>query len=270
MKFVPRRLRKSADASRGKMRWKDWIKGLTSVAIVLGIVYLLLGVAADAIANRVSEETEVKWFSWIELGDDLIPQDEQAFARAQAAFDRLIRDPELRDLPYRLVWLADSAPNAFALPGGLVGVTHGLLELVDSELGLAFVLAHELGHHQNRHALKRLGRALITRAAVAMVSGAGDLSLLDNGLTFAGLAHTRGQEREADQFGLDLVHRTYGTTEGAFEFFEMVHEIQGDGNRLGNMLHSHPLTEDRLEDLHDRAATLPPTAPRELHAPQRF
>jgi Zn-dependent protease with chaperone function len=269
MKFIPRRLKRTADNSRGKLRWKDWIKGLGSVAIVLGIVYLLLGFVADSVANSVSEETEARWFSWIELGDAQA-EDNAGFTRAQACFDRLIGDPELRPLPYQLVWLRDDAPNAFALPGGLVGVTQGLLDLVDSEIGIAFVLAHELGHHQNRHALKRLGRILVTHAAVTLASGAANLSVLDNGLTFAGLAHTRGQEREADRFGLDLVHRTYGTTEGAFEFFEVVHEIQGDGSRLGNMLHSHPLTEDRIADLQARAATLPVTAPRELHAPQRF
>ncbi|MAW62189.1 MAG: hypothetical protein CMJ94_15340 [Planctomycetes bacterium] len=268
MKFVPRRLQRTADGSRGKARWQDWAKGLTSVALVVWLVYLLLGVAADSVAEQISEETEVRWFKWVDLGDQ--PLEDPRFARAQRVFDALCRDPDLRPLPYKLVHLADKRPNAFALPGGLVAVTDGLLEMVDTEIGMAFVLAHELGHHQSRHALKRLGRTLVTRAALAVVSGAGDLSMLDNGLTLAGLAHTRSQEREADVYALDLVHRTYGTTAGAFEFFERVHALQGDGSRLASMLHSHPLTEDRIADLHARAADLPVTAPRDLSAPQAF
>lgn len=268
MKFVPRRLVKSADASRGRARWKDWAKGLLSIAVVGTVVYLLLGLAADSVANQISEETEVKWFQWVDFGAQ--PSSHPGFAQAERVFDRLCRDPELRPLPYRLVYLADDAPNAFALPGGLVAVTQGLLEMVDTEIGLAFVLAHELGHHQNRHALKRLGRTLVTRAALTLASGAGDLSVLDNGLTLAGLAHTRDQESEADEFGLDLVHRVYGTTAGAFEFFEQVHAISGDGSRFASMLHSHPLTEDRIKDMRARAAELPDTAPSELLNPQNF
>lgn len=268
MKFVPRRLNKSADASRGRPRWKDWAKGLTSVALIGYAVYLLLGLAADSVADRISEETEVEWFQWIDLGD--APHSQPGFDRAQRVFNRLCLDPELRPLPYELVFLDSVTPNAFALPGGLVAVTEGLLEMVDSEIGLAFVLAHELGHHQSRHALKRLGRTLVSRAVVALASGAGDLSALDHGLMLAGLAHTRGQEREADHFGLDLVHRVYGTTAGAFEFFEEVHAISGDGNRFSALLHTHPLTEDRIEELHKHEAQLLETSPADLHRPQDF
>ena len=104
MKFVPRRLKRSADASRGRPRWKDWAKGLTSVAIVGYVVYLLLGLAADSVAEQISEETEVKWFQWVDLGDS--PSNHPGFARAEQVFDRLCRNPELRPLlqaePYRL------------------------------------------------------------------------------------------------------------------------------------------------------------------------
>ncbi|MCH2101779.1 MAG: M48 family metallopeptidase, partial [Planctomycetes bacterium] len=249
MKFVPRRLEKSADASRGQPRWKDWIKGLTSIVIIGYVTYLLLGFAADSLADGISEETEAKWFQWVELGDN--PRQQPKFSQAERIFDRLCSDSELRPLPYELVYINEKAPNAFALPGGLVGVTKGLLEMIDTEIGLAFVLAHELGHHQNRHALKRLGRTLLTGAAFHLVAGAsaGDLAIIDSGLTLAGLAYTRDQELDADLFGLNLVHRAYGTTVGALEFFETMLEISGNESSFAAMLHSHPLTEDRMENI---------------------
>ena len=90
MKFVPRRLQRTADGSRGKARWQDWAKGLTSVALVVWLVYLLLGVAADSVAEQISEETEVRWFKWVDLGDQ--PLEDPRFARAQRVFDALCRD----------------------------------------------------------------------------------------------------------------------------------------------------------------------------------
>ena len=84
MKFVPRRLQRTADGSRGKARWQDWAKGLTSVALVVWLVYLLLGVAADSVAEQISEETEVRWFKWVDLGDQ--PLEDPRFARAQRVF----------------------------------------------------------------------------------------------------------------------------------------------------------------------------------------
>ena len=254
MKFLPRPLVKTRDNSRGKPRLKDWVKGLASVAIFLGVAYMALGWIADGIASSISEESEAELFQWLDIGDQ--PTNNLAFNEAQRIFEELLEDPQLRPLPYHLVLLDLGDPNAFALPGGLVGVTPGLLEIIDSEIGMAFVLAHELGHQQHRHALKRLGRALIHRIAIGWISGSGDLSLLNHALSLATLKHSRDQERDADDFGLALIHRVHGTTEGAFEFFEHIHNQAGDGSKIGAMFQTHPLTEERLRDLHEAATHL--------------
>ncbi len=253
--FVPKPLEKTADISKGKFKIHDWVKGLASIAILLFVGYLLLGAIADGIANSISEETEAELFDWVELGQENGNHPE--FARVQSIFDRLVEDADLRPLPYRLVLFDEmEAANAFAVPGGLIGVTPGLLDEVESEIGLAFVLAHELGHHQHRHALKRLGRTLIYRFALSALGGSGDLSLLENSVSLATLKHSRDQEREADQFGLALVYKVYGTTEGAYEFFEQMHAEYGSGTRLGAMFQTHPLTEERIEDLKAEAQKL--------------
>ncbi|MBC8405800.1 MAG: M48 family metallopeptidase [Planctomycetes bacterium] len=254
MKFVPRRLVYTRDNSKGKPILKDWVKGLLSLGVFFVFAYFALGWTADVVANNISEETEAKLFQWLDVGDALSHQAE--FAHLQEIFNRLKDAPDLRPLPYRLVMLEMEGPNAFALPGGTIGVTPALLDEVKSEIGLAFVLAHELGHQQHRHALKRLGRTLIYRIAMGWISGAGDLSLLNYSLSLATLKHSRDQESEADQFGLALVYQTYGTTEGAFEFFEDMHALHGDGNKLGAMFQTHPLSEQRLADLEQSATEL--------------
>jgi len=268
VKFVRKRLVLTKDASRGRHSLRDWAKGLASIAIVAGIAYVLLGFASDMAANRISEEREAKLFQWLELGDAAPEHD--GFARAKTLFAQLCASEDLRPLPYRLVLVDQAGPNAFALPGGLVAVTPDLLDWIESDIGLAFVLGHELGHHQNRHALKRMGRALIYRMSIGLISGAGDLSVLDHGLSLASLAYSRGQEEAADQFAVQIVHQTFNTLDGAMEFFEDIHENYGVESRAAKLFRSHPLTSDRIAAIQREIEKLPADSPAQLGHAQGF
>jgi len=259
MRFIPRQLGDSADASRGgKEGWRSRLKGIVSAAVILAVIYLILGVVADLSVGLVSEETETEWFAWID--DVLLDEAQPPSAELQAIFDKLIVGSDLRPFVYRLVVLPDPAPNAFALPGGVVIVTTGLLDMVETEIGRALVLGHELGHLEHRHGLKRLGRSLLLAGAMSMI-GLDSTNLLKQSPMLAEMKHSRSQEEESDTFGLNLVYSKYGTTEGAFEFFEDIHLLQGNaGNKIINGMHSwvqtHPLTENRLANLRRQAAEL--------------
>ena len=129
MKFVPSKLEKTADNSRGKESWKDKLKNLTSVIGVLLVLYFVIGLLADFVAMRISEDTEGKVFgsAFSVLQSESAPPE---FGQAEEIFDRLIRNSELRPLPYSLVYWDENTPNAFAAPGGGVIVTQGLLDTV--------------------------------------------------------------------------------------------------------------------------------------------
>ncbi len=73
--------------------------------------------------------------------------------------DKLKSSPGLPPIDYRFLLLKEKRPNAFAMPGGTTGLITGLLETLDNEIELAFVIAHELGHFHNRDHLSGLGRA---------------------------------------------------------------------------------------------------------------
>ena len=247
MRFVPKRLVKTADASQGEMSWESFLKNVVSVVGVFVLGYLLLGALGELLARTIPDRWEARSFSAPEFD---APASRRHFVRAEKIFQRLLVSPGLRALPYRLFLVPMSEPNAFAIPGGGVGVTEGLLADIQSEAGLALVLGHELGHHQARHPLKRVGRMLVFSVAGALLFGARDSSLVDRSLAIADSSYSRGHERQADAFGLRLVHDVFGHTEGSLEFFERIQSEHGAGEmRWTAFVQSHPLTSSRIADL---------------------
>ncbi len=249
MKYVPRRLARTADISRGERRRGEALAEAVPILVFLVLAYLALGLVADVVAARVPSSWEGK-VSW-----SVGTPDSGALTWPQIILDRLLVHAPVRELPYRLVLLDSPEPNAFAMPGGTIGVTTGLLDGVEGELGLAMVLAHELGHHDARHVLKRLGRVLLVTLPFVLVSGeVGEF--VNRFLMFGELSYSREQEREADQIGLRLVYAAYGDTSGALEFFEMIQAKEGDGGRWSRLLESHPPTVERIEALKKLAREL--------------
>ncbi|MGB0953533.1 MAG: M48 family metallopeptidase [Planctomycetota bacterium] len=258
MKFRPRLKSETADISRGgKEGWRSRLKGIASAVIVLGAIYFGLGFVAAWAVHWIPPQTEADWFSWSEdlFGDtEAVPED------VQTLFQQLLADEGLSDFPYRLVLLDTEEINAFALPGGTIGVTQGLLDTVTTDMGRALVLGHEIGHVEHRHGMERLGRSILLAGAMSLV-GVDVSGVLQGSLDIADLGFSRNQESECDDFGLRLVHRRIGTTVGAMEFFEKLQFLDGGtevefGERMSGFLRTHPITADRLRDLEALAAEL--------------
>jgi Zn-dependent protease with chaperone function len=223
---------------------------VVAVALIFG-GYKLIGVAADALADRIPDAVEAKLFGELgaRQGDWTADPSTPDRRRAATVFKKLSARPGLRELPYTLRFDASKEPNAFAVPGGTIVVTDGLLDLVKSEVGLATVVAHEFGHTQKRHALRQMGRSLLlTGILMVLVGDPGTLAGL--AMSLAENAHSREQELEADDYGLRMVHAAYGTTKGALEFFTKIAAADGTGD-LGAlaMLSTHPQTPDRIARL---------------------
>jgi Zn-dependent protease with chaperone function len=256
MKFVPKELKETADISRGDQSWRRAIITGCKYVVVLLVAYLLLGLCADFVATTISEKWEARLLAPTHtffVGDAESGEIAADIAQARAIFARLTEAPGLRALPYRLEVADTPDPNAFAFGGGLVVVTQGLLDEVEGEIGIALVLAHELGHHQHRHVLKRLGRSLLLQCALALVFGSGsDAQDSVTGATveLSESGYSRAQETEADDFGLRLVHETFGHSDGALEFFEKIHaNHESAADRWLSFFSTHPATTDRIERL---------------------
>jgi predicted Zn-dependent protease len=144
----------------------------------------------------------------------------------------------------RATALRDAQVNAFALPGGEVFVLTGLLARVGTDDGLlGAVLAHELGHAALRHGLRSLAR----NAAFGMMLGflLGDVdrmtaTLLAGASQLDKLRYSRGMEREADQFGVELLARSGHNPEDLARFLETLESAP-----VPELLSTHPDSAER-------------------------
>ena len=163
--------------------------------------------------------------------------------------------------------IADSAVNAFALPGGHIGVHSGLILLTQSESELASVLAHEISHVTQHHIARQIASAqkndLLTLAAMAVaVLAARSRPDLASGAILAAqgasiqsqLDFSREYEREADRVGFQLLDKSGFDTRAMPVMFERLQRASRVyDNNTPNYLKTHPVTYERIADAITRA-----------------
>lgn len=261
MKFVPRDMGEAAEASNpGPAGMRREILVLVGATLALFLAaYFLIGGLVELMLPRISVARERAWF-----GDFTLPMQSvepanameiAQLAAARKALARLTSQPGVPALDYKLVLVGEKDPNAFAFPGGTIGLTRGMLDLADSEIALAFVLAHELGHFAQRDHLRGLGRAFGRSLAWALIFGDADELLGHRAGTLLDLAHSRRQETGADDFGLALVQRAYGKTAGSDRVFRWLEQNQQTPG-WSRWLQTHPAAGDRVERLRKAAERL--------------
>lgn len=252
MKFIAKPLVETADISRGKQTAKSFFKGVLSAVLVLTALYLLLGLVGELLARTIPDSWERKLGGVVPMA---VLGKTNDVERAERILAKLTADESLRTLNYRLFILELDEPNAVAVPGGGIGITRELLKEVQSDPGLAFVLAHELGHHQHRDILRSTGRGLILAVAGALLFNYDGMPAVNSAYRLAETRHSRSQEQAADDFALRLVHKKFGTSSDALEFFEKL-QAKRHEPFWQKYAGSHPLTAERLEYLKTVASQL--------------
>ncbi len=173
--------------------------------------------------------------------------------------------------PFHFFLVKDSSINAFALPGGFIGVNAGLVLATANESELAGVLAHEIAHVTQRH----IARSIQAQSRMNLVSTAAMLAaILIGATTGAGgdvmqgavavaqgaaaqqrLNFTRANEYEADRVGISTLAAAGFDPRGMPAFFETMGRRAGlAGSRVPEMLQSHPVTSSRIAESRSRAA----------------
>jgi predicted Zn-dependent protease len=167
---------------------------------------------------------------------------------------------ERPQLPWEFHVVDDPSPNAFALPGGFIYATRGLLNLMTSEAELAGVLGHEIGHVTARHSVNQLSKQQLAQLGLGLGAiFAPDLaplqSLVGTGLDLLFLKYGRDDEREADVLGFEYMRKLGYDVNEFDDVFEALERI-GDGERgaLPAWLATHPAPDERVKSAHARAA----------------
>ena len=166
----------------------------------------------------------------------------------------------------------DAAINAFALPGGFIGVHTGLLVAAASESEVASVLAHEIAHVTQRHIARLIGAqqqmqlpSMVALAAAILLGGsrpdlaAGAAAAVQGSVVQQQLSYTRDFEREADRVGFGTLAAGGFDVRAMPAFFEKMQRgsrLADDGS-LPSYLRTHPMTTERIADAQNRAANAP-------------
>jgi beta-barrel assembly-enhancing protease len=217
------------------------------------ILFLLLTGCA------ISEEKEVA------MGRDAAPKFEREFGGlypdpavqeyVHGVGIELAQDTNRAHLPWQFRVLNSDDVNAFALPGGFVYITKGLLFNLENEAQLASVLGHEVAHVAHRHSVQQLQRAQFVQGGSLLVGifaggTAGDVSSLAASLAL--MRYGRGQEREADLSGLNYVVREGYEPRAMVQTMEILERTSG-GKRGGlGFLSTHPSPGNREKYLAER------------------
>jgi beta-barrel assembly-enhancing protease len=162
--------------------------------------------------------------------------------------------------------------NAFALPGGFIGVHTGLISAAESESEVAAVLAHEVAHVTQRHIARMLGQQqqmqlpVLAAIAAAILLGRARPDLAQGAVAAATgaaiqtqLSYSRDYEREADRIGFQALEAAGYDPRAMATFFEKMQRGSraSDDGSVPGYLRTHPVTVERIADAQNRAASLP-------------
>jgi beta-barrel assembly-enhancing protease len=182
-----------------------------------------------------------------------VSRNAQAVALVQRIGEELVRQSFAAKSPYKFSFhvLADpKTVNAFALPGGPVFITEGLLRQLKTEAELAGVLGHEIGHVIARHSSERLAKQQLTQGLLgALVVGSGDYTTAQIGQVVGNMinmSYGRDDELESDALGIRIMAEAGYDPRAMVRVMEVLAKASG-GSRQPEFVSTHPAPENRSE-----------------------
>ena len=237
----------------------------------LGLAMVADGCARNPVTGK-SELSLVSESQEIEMGKQSAQQVAQSIgyyedpavqSYVSAIGMKMAKASERPNLPWEFHVVNDASVNAFALPGGFIYVTRGLMTSINDEAELATVIGHEIGHVTNRHSVQQISKAQVAQLGlgigsilsqdVARVAG-----IASQGLGVLFLKYSRDAENEADKAGFRYaLNQNYDVREMAnvFQTLDRISNASG-GGRLPEWLATHPNPGTRIQNTEQRLDTL--------------
>ena len=226
-----------------------------------------LRLLSDQQLNQMGEQAFAQMKAQKPMSND--PRQLAAAQCVVAALREVIPQPWSTQ-PWEVRVFVDKSPNAFALPGGKVGVNTGMFNLIRSQDELAAVLGHEIGHVVAQHHNERVSRQLVTQTGLKLFgayAGSHASPTAARGLmTAAGggaqlfllLPNSRAQEAAADGLGQQFMARAGFDPGQAVTLWQ--HMIAAENSRSVEMLSTHPDPQNRIRALQAATPSLQETA----------
>lgn len=246
------------------------LQGLTRLVPLLVLLLLGSGCATNPATGRYQFKT-LSREEEIQLGQEAMPALVQEYggtypSPALSAYvtevgmklAAQVEDPQKASLPWEFTVLDSEVINAFALPGGKVFISVGLLREFTCEAQLAGVLGHEVGHVTADHAEQRMGQATTVQVLGQVVGAAASIFGGDPGIAQAAgllvgsggqgflLKFSRDQESEADALGIRYMVRAGYDPQGLLDVMQIL-KAASEADRSIEMLSTHPYPETRLK-----------------------
>lgn len=218
------------------------------------------GVGLDLVSEDQVQQMGAE--SWQRIRDETPASDNQQYqATADEIASNLLRAAGENPAQWEVVVFASEQANAFALPGGKIGVYEGMFEVAENEDQLATVVAHEIAHVQENHSEERVNSQVATQGAVQGAAVLADVSGVPYADLVAGvlgagaqygvlLPYSRNQELEADHVGLQLMAEAGYDPREAVDFWQQMQQQGGESPPA--FLSTHPAPGSRIDELEAR------------------
>jgi predicted Zn-dependent protease len=256
-----------------------WTRRLRSIVVVAALA-AAAGTFAGCAVNPVTGQRELSLISReqeIKMGEEAAPKFAEEFGgpvrnEALQTYVRTVGGRLAavadRPMPYEYTLVASEVPNAFALPGGKIFITAGLLRRMTNERQLAAVLGHETAHVAAKHSVqgmqKQMGAQVLVELAARVVSpdkaeaAKAAASVVAN---MASLKYSRNDEYEADRVGLTYATRAGYNPWGMVELMEVLQSLnESEPGTLGEMFQTHPISTKRMAEARQAIAADPAMA----------
>ena len=241
---------------KGVVNAAGWV--MVIVLVVVGVLYGLLTLAPKSLAGLIPREWR----------DQVGKQTEDTMVKSAKLCNNPAGQRALLKLAGKVASGSKSPPdfsvrvynmklmNAFAVAGGRIVLTRGLIKEAQSPGEVAGILAHELGHVAHRHPEEAIVRVMGLQFLISVVTGGGDGEMIGNLAGFATLmSYSREAERSADIFADNILKTAKIDSSGLIEFFKRVKKVEDKiisnekVKSLFSMLSSHPGTQERIAKL---------------------
>ncbi|HEX2637606.1 MAG TPA: M48 family metalloprotease [Gemmatimonadales bacterium] len=244
---------------------------LSSLLFAGGLTLAPMGCARNPVTGK-NELSLVSESQEIQMGKEAAAQVQQSIgyyndpalqAYVSGIGMKMAKASERPNLPWEFHVVNDASVNAFALPGGFIFVTRGLMTAINDEAELATVVGHEIGHVTNRHSVQQMSKAELAQVGLGigsiLSSDVAKLAgLASQGLSLLFLKYSRDAENQADKAGFRYaLNANYNVSEMAnvFQTLDRMSQASG-GGKLPEWLSTHPDPGTRVQNTEQRLDTL--------------